>query len=84
MKLKTTIILAITCIAISAFSNQPQVKKAKVYSIVKQWQSVEWYQAQANLWRAEVEDDQSNQEAWLNLYTAKRMLKNPSGRCKSR
>lgn len=50
-------------------------KKATVYSIVKQKQTPQWYTQQAGLWKAELDKNQSNQEAWLNYYTAQRMRK---------
>jgi hypothetical protein len=53
-----------------------QAQKAeKVYSIVKQIHSSDWYFEQATLWKAEIEKDDQNGEAWLNYYTANRMYK---------
>lgn len=54
-------------------------KPEKVYSIVKQKMPVEWYQTQAQLWAEIVQQEPTNREAWLNFYTAKRMLKLSGG-----
>ena len=56
------------------FANPP-VKRQKVYSIVKQYNSLEWYETQAKLWVDELERDNKNPDSWLNYYTAKRMEK---------
>lgn len=50
-------------------------QKQKVYSIVKQPQSIEWYQNQFKLWEAEIKLNSKNAEAWQNAYTAMRMIK---------
>jgi hypothetical protein len=50
-------------------------EKQTVYSIIKQNQSADWFATQAGLWEQELETDPSNTEAWLNYYTANRMLK---------
>ena len=51
------------------------VPKQKVYSFIKQKQSAEWYQEQAKLWEDHVNAYPEDEDGWLNLYTAKRMLK---------
>jgi len=61
----------------------PKPIKQKVYSIIKQSQSNEWYAAQAELWKAETEVNSKSTEAWLNYYTAKRMHKIMGGGTKS-
>lgn len=50
-------------------------KKQKVYSVIKQKRSIEWYQEQVDLWRTEVTNSPNNADAWLNLYAATRNIK---------
>ena len=52
-----------------------QPKKQTVYSIVKQQQSNSWYEAQAELWEADINKNSKDAVAWMNFYSAKRMLK---------
>lgn len=52
-----------------------EIQKQTVYSIIKQQQSTEWYETQAKLWKQELTSTPSNADAWLNYYTANRMLK---------
>lgn len=64
------LMLVAILIATSSFS-----QKEKVYSIVKQPQSLEWYQNQFKLWEAETVSDSKNAEAWQNAYISLRMIK---------
>ncbi|MDB4088285.1 hypothetical protein N9544_01550 [Flavobacteriales bacterium] len=57
-------------LALSTYS-----QKQKVYSIVKQPQSVDWYKNQLDLWTAEIKMNSKNTEAWQNAYIAMRMIK---------
>ena len=50
-------------------------KPQKVYSIVREHRPLSFYSTQAELWKQEVEQDPKNADAWLNYYTASRMLK---------
>tara|TARA_B110000285_G_scaffold121472_1_gene137341 strand:- start:1723 stop:2871 length:1149 start_codon:yes stop_codon:yes gene_type:complete len=50
-------------------------KKQKIYSIIKQHHTVEWYQEQASLWKEEVTKSPKNAPAWMNLYVATRNIK---------
>jgi hypothetical protein len=50
----------------------------KVYSVVKEVQTEEWYKTQQELWKAEVDKDNKNAVAWENYYNAARALKNLS------
>ncbi len=63
--------LLCTMFLLSGYSTERQT----VYSLVKQRQTVEWYQEQASLWEKYVKQNPQNGEAWLNYYTATRMLK---------
>ena len=56
------------------FSGMAQ-KRQKVYSIVKQAQTDEWYKTQATLWEDYLKKNPQAGDAWLNYYTASRMLK---------
>ena len=67
-------ILAMHVLLFLGFFLQAQ-KPEKVYSIVKQIHSSEWYLEQASLWKAELDKDSTNADAWLNYYTANRMYK---------
>lgn len=44
----------------------------KVESIVKVKHSVEWYKTQERLWKAEIDKNSKNEEAWGNYYQAVR------------
>jgi len=50
-------------------------KPEKVYSVIKQIKSYEWYQTQARLWKTELDNNASNPDAWVNFYTANRMAR---------
>jgi hypothetical protein len=56
-------------------TSYPQ-KPEKVYSIVKQIKTFEWYKSAAEQWGAIVRKGKADPEAWLNYYTACRMAKN--------
>ena len=47
-------------------------KPEKVYRIVYEIRSDEWYQQQAALWKKEIERNPGNAEAWMNYYNANR------------
>ena len=69
--MKNLILIALTiCLATSTFS-----QRQKVYSIVKQPQSADWYTNQYKLWSSLLEKEPKNAEAWQNAYTAMRMIK---------
>lgn len=55
----------------SSFTQQPE----KVYSVVKQVKSFEWYKSAAEDWRKIIDKYPQNAEAWLNYYTANRMAR---------
>ncbi len=73
--MKTTIIVLALFYTSTCFGTVNPVQKQKVYSIVKQYQSNAWYSQQLELWETEVKKDPANAEAWLNVYSATRMLK---------
>lgn len=54
--------------------NEP-AQRQKVYSIIKQAQTDEWFEEQAKLWGTHLQAQPDDADAWLNYYTACRMLK---------
>lgn len=50
----------------------------RVYSIVKELQTDEWYLTQKKLWKKEIDKSKKNAVAWENYYNAARALKNLS------
>jgi len=47
-------------------------KPEKVYRIVYEIQTDEWYQQQAALWKKEIDKNPENPQAWMNYYNANR------------
>ena len=69
---KLTLVLAFLFpLSIVIGGEQPQ----KVVSLVKQAQTDSWYETQANLWKQRTKSNAKDADAWLNYYTANRMLK---------
>jgi hypothetical protein len=54
---------------------QDKIERQTVYSLVKQKQTVEWYKAQAQLWKEHLDKNPKDGEGWISYYTANRMLK---------
>jgi len=52
--------------------NKTEVKPEKVYRIVYEARSNDWYQAQSELWKKEIDKDPKSEEAWYNYYNANR------------
>lgn len=50
----------------------------KVHSITKEMHKFSWYETQAKLWKAELDKNPKNPEAWYNYYSAERAMKNLS------
>ncbi|MFT4522081.1 MAG: hypothetical protein ACI8ZN_001020 [Bacteroidia bacterium] len=74
MKRKTISIFVIFMMFTVSLFSQDAIPQ-KVYSLVKEKQSVEWYKIQAELWGKQLTANPEDAYAWLNYYTAKRMLK---------
>ncbi|MEI6455674.1 MAG: hypothetical protein WCO93_05245 [bacterium] len=53
----------------------PAQQPEKVYSIVKEVQSFDWYQAQAKAWKSVLDKDPNNGPGWIYYYTANRMAR---------
>jgi hypothetical protein len=56
----------------NSFRSAQLVKPEKVYRIVYEIQTDEWYQQQAMLWKKEIDKNPANAEAWMNYYNANR------------
>jgi hypothetical protein len=50
----------------------------KVYSITKEVREISWYETQQKLWKAEIDKNKTNADAWYNYFSATRALKNLS------
>ncbi len=70
--MKSILILIAICLTQFTYGQELQT----VYSIVKERQDAAWYKTQQGLWKAEVEKDRKNANAWYNYYNATRQLKN--------
>ena len=62
----------LTCL--NAFSQEQ--KPETVYSIAKEVKETSWYETQIKLWKAEIDKNSKNGEAWINYYRANRALRN--------
>lgn len=61
--------------AILMNENLPAQQPEKVYSIVKEVHSFEWYQTQAKAWKMVLDKDPANGPGWIYYYTANRMAR---------
>jgi len=62
------VVLILACTTGQGKQPQPE----KVYRIVYEAKSNEWYKEQAELWKKEIERNSKNTEAWYNYYNANR------------
>jgi hypothetical protein len=53
-------------------------EKQTVHSVIVEWHDVEWYKTQEKLWKAEIDKNKKNNEAWINYYSAVRAIRNCS------
>ena len=65
------LILSLSCNS----GQSQQMKPEKVYRIVYEAQSNEWYQKQSALWKAEIDKNPKNADAWYSYYNANRYAK---------
>lgn len=74
MKYLLTIFLSLTFIvSCKADSRSDEtMKPQKVYRIVYEMRSNDWYQQQAKLWKKEIEKNPASEDAWYNYYNANR------------
>lgn len=69
-----TFVILLICFGITILPVNAQ-KPEKVYSVVKQIKSYDWYKTQAKLWKQEINKDSGNTQAWVNFYAANRMAR---------
>jgi hypothetical protein len=50
-------------------------EKQTVHSVIVEWREAEWYKTQEKLWKAEIDKNNQNGEAWMNYYGAVRALR---------
>jgi hypothetical protein len=62
------LILSVSCNS----GQSQQMKPEKVYRIVYEAQSNDWYQRQSVLWKAEIDKNPNNPDAWYSYYNANR------------
>jgi hypothetical protein len=68
---------SVTLMLILSYSiNSYPRKPEKVYSIVKQIRTFEWYKSAAEQWGEIIRKGHADPDAWLNYFTACRMAKN--------
>jgi hypothetical protein len=73
----------LTCF--NSFAQQDGGKKPEtVYSIAKEEKETSWYETQIKLWKAEIDKNTKNGEAWINYYRASRALRNLSSTTEER
>jgi hypothetical protein len=63
---------------ITSFAQEKTAKPEKVYSIATEVKETSWYETQIRLWKAELDKNNKNGEAWINYYRANRALRNLS------
>ncbi len=74
MSLRTIIVLCLLLI-INGLRAEEKAQREKVYSFVKVHQTNDWYKTQAGLWKSYIQQNNTDEEAWISYYTACRMLK---------
>ncbi len=65
-------------ISLFVFGQTFAQQKETVYSITKEVREISWYEKQQELWKAEIDKNKNNAEAWYNYFAATRALKNLS------
>lgn len=73
--IKHLIIITLVALLANNVLAQDKIERQTVYSLVKQKQTIEWYQAQTKLWKQHLDKNPKDGEGWVSYYTAKRMLK---------
>jgi len=64
----------LTCLKVYSQEQKPET----VYSIAKEVKDNSWYETQIKLWKAEIDKNNQNGNAWINYYRANRALRNLS------
>lgn len=75
MNLKKGVLIVV----VSMFYFSVFAERQKVYSFIKQEHSESWYKEQASLWKSYLTTHKQDADAWLNYYTAKRMIRVSGG-----
>ena len=70
-------IIGSLCLVLLIFGATAQEKQT-VHSVIVEWRDVEWYKTQEKLWKAEIDKNKKNNEAWMNYYSAVRAIRNCS------
>lgn len=63
--------LSLVLLALGAVAQEKQT----VHSVIVEWREAEWYKTQERLWKAEIDENNQNGEAWMNYYGAVRALR---------
>jgi hypothetical protein len=63
--------LSLVLLALGAVAQEKQT----VHSVIVEWREAEWYKTQERLWKAEIDKNNQNGEAWMNYYGAVRALR---------
>ena len=50
-------------------------EKQMVHSVIVEWHDADWYKKQEKLWKADLDLNKQNGDAWLNYYAASRALR---------
>jgi len=50
-------------------------EKQMVHSVIVEWRDADWYKKQEKLWKADLDQNKQNGDAWLNYYAASRALR---------
>lgn len=72
MKISMILFCLIALVLSCQNSQSGETKPQKVYRIVYEHQSNDWYKTQAELWKNEIDKNPQNAEAWHNYYNAVR------------
>jgi len=70
-RLSALILITAFFVSVNLQAQQPE----KVYSIVKEVRSFEWYQTQAKAWKSVLDREPENGPGWIYYYTANRMAR---------
>ncbi|MEN9440979.1 MAG: hypothetical protein RLZ33_1056 [Bacteroidota bacterium] len=63
--------LSLVFLSVGTFAQEKQT----VHSIIVEGHEIDWYKTQEKLWKAEIDQDSQNGEAWMNYYGAVRVLR---------
>lgn len=74
------LLLCLLCSHYLQAGNDPRPQP--VYSIVREIHELEWYEQQADLWKASLDQQANNPDGWLNYYRAARNIRILSGESK--